>query len=139
MSQENVGSFIEAIEAFNRLGRSPVDLAAADRLVAFYDPEVRFEPQQSALQGGYVGREGVLQWLADLAEHYRGGRVQLAETWDLGERVLALGTLHFTAMRSGIETEAPIALVASFRNGLITQFKDYGDKDEALEAVGLRE
>jgi ketosteroid isomerase-like protein len=43
------------------------------------------------------------------------------------------------ARGSGIETEVPVAIVASFREGLITQLKDYGDKDEALEAVGLRE
>jgi hypothetical protein len=29
--------------------------------------------------------------------------------------------------------------VMTFRDGLITKFKDYGDKGEALEAVGLRE
>jgi len=33
----------------------------------------------------------------------------------------------------------PLAIVASFRDGLITHLKDYGDKDQALEAAGLRE
>jgi ketosteroid isomerase-like protein len=56
---------------------------------------------------------------------------------DLENRVLALGTLHFTGRGSGIETEAPVAIVASFRNGLITDFTDYGDTDRAIEAVGL--
>jgi len=32
-----------------------------------------------------------------------------------------------------------LAIVATFRNGLITQFRDYGDRKEALEAVGLSE
>jgi ketosteroid isomerase-like protein len=30
-----------------------------------------------------------------------------------------------------------LAIVASFRDGRITHFKDYGDKQLALEAVGL--
>jgi ketosteroid isomerase-like protein len=139
MSQENVDSFTEATEAFNRLGRSPVDLAAAARFVAFYDAEVGFEPQQSALQGGYVGREGVLQWLGDLSEVYEAGHLRITDIRDLGDQILAIGRLQFMARGSGIETEVPVAIVASFREGLITQFKDYGDKDEALEAVGLRE
>jgi hypothetical protein len=103
------------------------------------DPEVQFEPQQAALQGSYVGHEGVMQWLRDLAQHYEGGQLHFAEARDLEDRVLALGTLRFTGRGSGIETDAPIAIVASLRNGLMTDFKDYGDRDRALEAVGLSE
>jgi len=29
--------------------------------------------------------------------------------------------------------------LATFRNGLMTHFKDYGNKDQALEAAGLSE
>jgi ketosteroid isomerase-like protein len=32
-----------------------------------------------------------------------------------------------------------VAVVAGFRDGLITRFQDYGDKDQALEAAGLSE
>ena len=111
-----------------------------DSWIGFYDPEVRFEPQQAELQGSYVGREGLRQWLADLAEHYGpGGTLHYVDIRDLGAQVLALGKLRFTGRGSGIATEAPVAIVARFRNGLITDLKDYGDKDRALEAVGLSE
>jgi ketosteroid isomerase-like protein len=131
MAQENVDRFREATEAFNR--RDVMDF------LRFMDPEVQFEPVQAALQGSYAGLDGVRGWLADLTEHYEGGHVHYAEIRDLGDRVLALGTLRVTGMGSGIEIEVPLAVVASFREGLITHFKDYGDRDQALEAAGLQE
>jgi hypothetical protein len=56
---------------------------------------------------------------------------------DLGDRVLALGTANSIGKGSGIEQATPLTIVVSFRDGLITHFKDYGNKDQALEAVGL--
>jgi ketosteroid isomerase-like protein len=141
MSKTNVDRFTELMEAFNRLSEAPdaFDSRALQSLIGVMDPEIRFQPQQSALQGGYVGHEGVLQWLTDLAEHYANGMVKIANMRDLEDRVLALGTLRFTGRGSGIEIEVPLAVVASFRDGLMTDFTDYGDKDRALEAVGLSE
>jgi hypothetical protein len=78
-----------------------------------------------------------MKWLADLAQVYEDGHLEIIDTRDLGERVLALGTLHFVGKRSGIETGVPVAIVADFREGLMTRLKDYGDRREALAAVGL--
>ena len=39
----------------------------------------------------------------------------------------------------GIEQEGPVAIVSSFRGGLCTHVKDYGEWGQALEAVGLSE
>jgi hypothetical protein len=144
MSQENVERLVELIDAFNRLGsRNTEALDRGDALrdwIGLMDPKIQFEPRQAVLQGTYVGRDGATQWIADLAAHYEiGGHVRLSHVRDLGERVLAIGTLHFTGRGSGIETEAPVAILATYRNGLMTHFKDYGNKYEALEAAGLRE
>jgi ketosteroid isomerase-like protein len=141
MSRENVDRLIEAMDAFNRIGGTPeaFDRRALRGLLGVMDPEIQFEPQQAALQGSYVGHEGVRQWLADLAEHYGAGHLECADIRDLGDRVLALGTLRVRGRGSGIEMEVPAAIVASFRNGLMTEFKDYGPRDRALVAVGLSE
>ena len=40
---------------------------------------------------------------------------------------------------SGAETELPFTVVASYRDGRMTRFTDFGDRDQALEAAGLRE
>jgi hypothetical protein len=58
---------------------------------------------------------------------------------DLGDRVLALGTMRTIGRGSGVENEVAVAFVASFRDGLCTHFKDYGEWAQALEAVGLEE
>ncbi len=139
MSQENVKRLAETVQAFNRL-IAGFEQSALDEWIGFYDPAARFEPQQALLQGGYNGHEGIRRWLADMAEHYRaGGHLDCVELRDLGDRALAFGTLHYIGQASGIETESPVAVVASFRDGLITEFRDYGDRRQALEAVGLSE
>ena len=51
--------------------------------------------------------------------------------------VLALSALPGEG--SGIEIEVPAAIVASFRNGLMTRFNGYGDEGQALDAAGLSE
>jgi ketosteroid isomerase-like protein len=56
-----------------------------------------------------------------------------------GDQVLALGTTSLTGKGSGVETELPFAVVARFKDGRMTHFTDYGDRDRALEAAGLRE
>ncbi len=132
MSEENVDRFVASAEAFNRRDMM---------LFTFFDPEVQFEPQQSALQGTYVGHEGIVEWLRDLAEHYdpESGHIHLVDVRDLGDSVFATGTLRFAGKASGIQTEVPLAIVARFREGRMTHFKDYGDKGKALEAAGLSE
>jgi hypothetical protein len=136
MSQENVEQFLEATERFNRFGKS-VDPADVLAFLGLMDPGIHFEPQQALLEGTYAGLDGVMTWLVDLAEHYENGNMQFSDIRDLGTGILALGTLRVTGKGSGIEIEVPIAIAASFQDGLIVHLKDYGDWDEALKATGL--
>ena len=105
------------------------------------DPQVRFEHRLAALQGSFVGIDGVRGWLEDLFEHFEASRTHIdcPDIRDLGDRVLALGTVRATGKESGVETELPFTVVARFKDGRLTHFIDYGDKDQALEAAGLRE
>jgi hypothetical protein len=141
MSRANVDRFVEATEVFNRFAHAPEAFGRAevDSWLGFYDPNVRFEPQQAALQGSYVGHDALRQWLVDLVEHYTAGHLYFSDIRSLGERVLALGTLRVTGRGSGIEIDVPAAMVAAFQDGLITHLKDYGSNDQALQAVGLSE
>ena len=143
MSKQNVERFVAVAEAFNQFAQAPdaPDALAThlQDLVGGMDGKIEFHPQQAALEGGYAGHEGVMQWLADLGQHYQGGHILFTEVRDLGDQVLGLGTMHFTAKASGIETDTPLAVLATFRDGLITRFRDYGDRKQALEAAGLSE
>ena len=131
MSQENVEVVRAAIEAMNRR-----DIEGVLRLM---DPEVRFEHRLAALQGKFVGLDGLSGWLADLVEHFDAWQIHCPDIRDLDDRVLALGTIRATGKGSGAETELPFTVVARFRDGRITDFTDFGDKVQALEAAGLRE
>ena len=53
--------------------------------------------------------------------------------------MLALGTVRATGKESGAETELPFTVVARIKDGLVIDYIDYGDRDQALEAAGLEE
>jgi ketosteroid isomerase-like protein len=131
MSQGDVDRFVESVEAMNRRD--------IEGVLRFMDPEVRFEHRLAALQGKFVGLDGLRGWLADLVEHFDAWQIHCPDIRDLGDRVLALGTIHATGKGSGAETELPFTVVARFSDGRITDFTDFGDKVQALEAAGLRE
>lgn len=74
MSQENVERFVAVAEAFNQMAQAPDEFAThLQILIGGMDSKIQFHPQQAALGGGYAGHEGVMQWLADLAEHHQEG------------------------------------------------------------------
>ena len=102
MSQENVDRFV----AFNR-GDIP-------GVLRFMDPEIHFEHRLAALQGSFVGLDGVRGWFADLVEHFGAWRIYCEDVRDLGDRVLALGTIRATGKESGVETELPFTVVARY-------------------------
>ena len=120
MSKLNVNRFSELIETFNRLAEAPesFDLEGIDRYLRFYDPDVRFEPQQSALQGRYMGHDGVRQWLADAAEHYGAGQLHIDDIRSLGDRVVGLGTLRVTGRAAESKSKYPWRSWRPFKTGL---------------------
>jgi ketosteroid isomerase-like protein len=131
MSQENVEVIREAIEAMNRR-----DIEGVLRLM---NPKVRFEHRLAALEGNFVGIDGVRGWFADLVETFDAWQIHCPDIRDLGDRVLALGITKATGTESGVETELPLTVVARFKDERITHFTDFGDRAAALEAAGLRE
>lgn len=142
MSEANVTSLLNATRAFNRLAADveTIDQEALSSWLGFMHPDVRFEPQQSALQGAYVGHDGARQWVADITTHFGSGAwIEYDETRDVDDRVLALGTARIAGRSSGIHVNVPVACLATFRDGLIVRFRDFGEHGRALEAAGLSE
>ena len=131
MSQENVERFLDGAEAFNR--------GDVERILQDYHPDAVIDVRQAELEGEYSGHDGLRRFFAEFAEENEMFEVHYSDVRDLGDRVLGLGTLRITGRRSGIEAEGPVAILASYRDGLCTHLKDYGDHGHALEAAGLRE
>jgi ketosteroid isomerase-like protein len=131
VSQENVDRFVVATEAFNR--------ADVEAWLEPYDTEVVFEPQVAAVEGPSVGHDGMRAFAATIGDLYDRFQVRFHDVRDLGDQVLALGQASSIGRGSGIGHDQPLAIVATFRDGRIVHFKDYGDEADALAAVGLSE
>jgi ketosteroid isomerase-like protein len=130
VSQENVERFRESIERFNR-----GDLAGALR---YMHPEIRFEHRLTELQSDLTGVDAVRDWWVGARQLFDRWTTDCDDIRDLGDRVLALGTVTAVGKGSGVETQMPFTVLAEFRNGLCTHFTDYGDREKAVEAAGLR-
>ena len=72
MSEENVERFVKGIEAFNR-GDTPGVLRTMD-------PEIHFEHRLAALQGDFIGLDGVKGAFAELGSPERHTKI-LVEPW----------------------------------------------------------
>ena len=61
------------------------------------------------------------------------------ELIEAGEQVVAVQRISGRAKATGIETELRYAVVYTIRDGKIVRGREYWERAEALEAVGLRE
>ena len=131
MSQENVEAFRRMVEAGNRGDVDGVLREAAEDVV--------FLAARSAVEGGYHGHDGLREFLTDDEANFEVFRVDLSDVRDLGDRVLALGTIHIRGRGGGVETDIPMAGVATYRDGKLTKWEDFRERGRVLEAVGLSE
>lgn len=131
MSQANVDTFLGSIDASNR-----GDTEAALEGVS---ADVVFLPARSAFEGGYHGHDGVRRFWADTAESFEVFQAEFTDVRDLGDRVLAIGTVHIRGRGGGVDMDIPAAAVATFEDGKMTRWEDFRERALALEAVGMRE
>jgi ketosteroid isomerase-like protein len=131
MSKANLEAFRRTAEAISR-GDVEASLALAH-------PEVSIEPLRAATEGTFEGQEGFKRFLADTAETFELFEPDYTDVRDLGDRVLAIGSIRVRGRGSGVETDIPTAAIAEYRDGLLLRFKDYAEARVALEAAGLDE
>jgi ketosteroid isomerase-like protein len=131
VSQSNVDVFLAGVQAINDGDVEAALRDAADDLV--------FLPLRSAVEGGYRGHAGLRNFVADNAQTFEVFRADYGEVRDLGDQILAIGTIHIRGRGGGVETHIPTAGIASFREGKMTRWEDFGDRQQALEAAGLSE
>ena len=130
MSQEIVDAFRRGTDAINR---GELDIPE------LVHPEVVFEPQRSRTEGAFVGHDGMRHFVTDTAEMFEVFNASYPDVRDLGDSVLAIGSIRMRARVSGVEADVPSAVIAEFRDGLLRRFTDYGDERSALHALGMRE
>lgn len=111
----------------------------ADASLEIVHPDVVIEPLRAATEGVFVGHAGVREFFDDTASTFDLFEPEYTDIRDLGDRVLAIGSIRVRGRGGGVETEIPTAAIAEYRDGLLWRFRDYGEAALALEAAGLSE
>jgi ketosteroid isomerase-like protein len=139
MSQENVEVVRRLIEAWNRNEHGRV--VPLERVVPFLDPGVIFDATRRIINPkAYAGIEGIRAMLAERDEVWGEFRMEPDEFVDAGDRVVAIGRWVGKGSGSGVEVNQAIADVFTLHGGRVVRCEiGYTDRDEALEAAGLRE
>lgn len=101
-----------------------------------WHPNVEFLPLRSATEGGYHGLPGIETFIRDTLAVFEKFEMNYEYT-DLGDRVLAWGSIHLRARGSGLETDVETGGLFDIRDGKIVRWEDFGSKQKALEAAGL--
>lgn len=135
MSRENVEVVRRVYEAADRRDSATV--------LALYDPEVELDVSRTFgdVMGRdlYRGHDGLRELFRDWHEAWENIEYDYEELIDAGDRVVALVTRRARGRASGADVELKLALVWTLRDGKAVQVVWYPTREEALEAVGLRE
>jgi hypothetical protein len=132
MSQENVEMVGRAITAVNE--------RAIDEYLACCTDDVTLRTPVAAVAGVYQGPDGIRRFFSDIEDAGPNFRIEIERLEALpAERVLALLRVTATGRASGIRTEVETANVYDFVEGRIRHIDIFTHRNEALEAVGLRE
>ena len=87
----------------------------------------------------YHGHEGVRQMWRDGLSAFREVDFEVGELLDAGDRVLAVIHERETGRASGVPVTASHLAVWTLADGKVTQMQVFDDRQQALEAAGLRE
>ena len=133
MSQENVEIVKRAIAAVNERD--------IDAYLACCTKDVQLITPIAELAGSYDGPDGIRRFFTDIGDVFRPDfKIAIEHLEAIGpDRVLALGRNTATGRASGIPTEAATGNVYDFAGGKIQLIRISFDRQEALEAAGLRE
>ena len=109
MAQESIEIVRAAIEAWNR--------GDIDAWISAWDERAEFHPLCAQLEGDvYRGHDGLRRFVAEMAEEWEEVRFEVDEIRGAGEQVVALGRGRARGQTSGVERDAPLALVGVVRD-----------------------
>jgi ketosteroid isomerase-like protein len=131
MSQENAETFRRFVDHYNETGE-PLRELIDPELVYIIDPP-------AWLAGTYRGHEGLRVLQDRTAEVFDEFRFEVDELLVAGDSVVSLGGIRVRGALSGATALQQGASVAQLQDGRIVAIRIYFNREEALEAVGLRE
>ncbi len=129
MSQENLDLIRAGFAAHNR--------GDLDALVEVYDPDVVFE---TLLLGTRHGNEAIREIYEESRKTLSGYDVEPVELIDSGDQVVAVAQVTGVGSASQIAMDGDrFAFLFTVENGRIVREQAFRNRDEALEAAGLRD
>jgi uncharacterized protein len=132
MSQENVEFVRRGWEAYERGDLSTALATLSPDLITYVAPPI-------PVAGTYHGPEGLLQLTLDWAEGFDELVVTAEEYIDAGDQVVVRVRHRASGAESGVPVETDIWYVFTIRAGKTVRADVFNDRNEALEAAGLRE
>jgi ketosteroid isomerase-like protein len=131
MSEENIELGYRAIDAINRR-----DL---NGLLELMDEDVECVSRIVAMEGGLHGHDGVRRWWRSWFDTFPDYRMEIVETRDHGDVVVATLRALGHGVGSNIPVEANIFQASRWRNRKCVWWQVFRTKAEALQAAGLSE
>jgi ketosteroid isomerase-like protein len=131
MSEENVELGYRAIDALNRR-----DL---DALLELMDEDVESVSRIVEMEGGLHGHDGVRRWWKSWFDVFPDYRLDIVETRDRGDIVVATVRAVGHGAGSDLPVEDNIFQASRWRNRKCVWWQVFRTKAEALEATGLQE
>lgn len=129
MSRENVDRVLLMYETFNRR-----DL---DGMLALMHEDVVIVPRSGALEGDYLGHEGIRRWWRDLLDVLPDYRADVEELEAFGP--MTLGQIRGRA--HGAASATPVMETwwqsIRWRDGRCIWWRNFATKTEALETIEL--
>ena len=136
MSEENVEIARRFVDALNAFMRGKI---SSEAWLALWDEEAEFYPLRAQLEGqSYSGHDGLMRFVAELAEDFEEVRFEVEETRDAGEQVVGIGRFRARGRASGVDLNVPFGAIQRVRRGKIVYTRLFSEPADALEAAGLR-
>jgi ketosteroid isomerase-like protein len=109
--------------------------------LSLLDPDVVYEDTVLPDHVGeaYRGHEGVLRATQRWVEPFEWLVVELTEILEIRDRLVSVHQARSKARHTGIEFDASLAYLWTFRDGRVVHFKSFWDPGQAIEAAGLME
>jgi len=112
------------------------ELEATSELI---HPDAEWIPDSRVGEGPVRGRENVIRFFTDRAEMFDEFRTEPERFWETGDKILVFVRVTGRGGASGAEFDIRIGHLWTLRDGVVVRGEGYGNRDEALEAAGLRE
>ena len=141
MSRENVEIVRWAYESFNRWAANPqTEPFLNPQVESLLHPEVEFHTYPNAPEAGvYRGADAVIEYNQRLFEQFESVRVKVEELLPAGDRVVVISRQHAVPKGGQAAMVVQVVEVWTIRDEMLAERRTFSTREEALEAVGLRE